>query len=67
MRRLKEAEEEANALRKQLAEAKEKAQVNAMQILPGKHCSPLTALLALHLCKSLKEHIEVDLVWPSCH
>lgn len=31
MRRLKEAEEEANALRKQLAEAKEKAQVNGMQ------------------------------------
>lgn len=34
MRRLREAEEEANALRKQLAEAKEKAQVNAMQIIP---------------------------------
>lgn len=33
MRRLKEAEEEANALRKQLAEAKEKAQVNALQVL----------------------------------
>ena len=31
MRRLKEAEEEANALRKQLAEAKEKAQVKGMQ------------------------------------
>lgn len=49
MRRLKEAEEEANALRKQLAEAKEKAQVNGMQILPGQNFSPLTALLTVNL------------------
>lgn len=53
MRRLKEAEEEANALRKQLAEAKEKAQVNGMQ---GQEFPPLTALRAVHSCNSLKNN-----------
>ena len=57
MRRLKEAEEEANTLRKQLAEAKEKAQVNGMQVLPGQNF-PLTVLRAVYRCKRLNNNVK---------
>ena len=66
MRRLKEAEEEANALRKQLAEAKEKAQVNGMQVVPGQKFPPLTALRVVHWCNSVEQYqaYNISAHWP---